>query len=344
MSKNTIVNPGLEFERPIYELQARIEKLQQRADDSPEAAEEVRQARRDLTNLIKKIYGNLTSWQTVQVARHKDRPQTLDYLSMVFDEFVELHGDKYFGDDRAIRTGLAKLGQFKVMFVGHHKGRDLNERSECYFGCAHPEGYRKALAKMKTAAKFNLPIICLIDTPGAYPGIGAEERGQAQAIAENMYEMSRLKTPIICIVIGEGGSGGALGIGVGDRIAMLQNSYYSVISPEGCAGIIWKSHKFAEQAAEALKFTSKYLPSFGVVDDVIEEPLGGAHRDPHQMANRLKVYLLKALRELSDLKTEDLLTKRYEKFRKMGVFLEQFQREAEANEDPQPEPADSATS
>ena len=341
---NQIVNPGLEFERPIYEQQARIDKLQRSADNSPEAADELRRARRELTTLIKKIYSNLTSWQTVQVARHKDRPQTLDYISMVFDEFVELHGDKYFGDDRAIRTGLGKIGQFKVMFVGHHKGRNLDERSECYFGCAHPEGYRKALAKMKKAAKFGLPIICLIDTPGAYPGIGAEERGQAQAIAENMYEMSRLKTPIICIVIGEGGSGGALGIGVGDRIAMLEHSYYSVISPEGCAGIIWKSHKFAEKAAESLKFTSKYLPKFGVVDDVIEEPLGGAHRDPHQMANRLKMYLLKSLRELQPLKTDDLLTQRYEKFRKMGVFLERLEQAATEAGEPDSEPVDSATS
>ena len=339
---NNIVNPGLEFERPIYELEARIEKLQGSADDSPEAADEVRQAKRELTTLIKKIYSDLSSWQTVQVARHKDRPQTLDYVSLVFDEFVELNGDKFFGDDRAIRTGLAKLNQFKVMFVGHHKGRDLDERSECYFGCAHPEGYRKALAKMKMAAKFGIPIICLIDTPGAYPGIGAEERGQAQAIAENMYEMSRLKTPIICIVIGEGGSGGALGIGVGDRIAMLENSYYSVISPEGCAGIIWKSHKYAEKAAEALKFTSKHLPKFGVVDDVIEEPLGGAHRDPHQMANRLKIYLLKTLRELQGLPTDDLLNKRYEKFRKMGVFLEQLEQQSTGEDETDQEPVDSA--
>jgi len=341
---NDIVNPGLEFERPIYELEARIEKLDRTGDDSPESADEIRRLRRELTQLIKKIYGGLSSWQTVQVARHKDRPQTLDYLSLVFDEFVELHGDKHFGDDRAIRTGFAKLDQFKVMFVGHHKGRNLKERSACYFGCAHPEGYRKALAKMKTAAKFGLPIICLIDTPGAYPGIGAEERGQAQAIAENMYEMSRLKAPIICIVIGEGGSGGALGIGVGDRIAMLQNSYYSVISPEGCAGIIWKSHKFAEQAAEALKFTSKHLPSLGVVDDVIEEPLGGAHRDPHQMGNRLKMYLLKTLRELTRTQTDELLAQRYEKFRRMGVFLERLEQAATSEEQAEPQTVDSAAS
>jgi acetyl-CoA carboxylase carboxyl transferase subunit alpha len=318
------VNPGLEFERPIYELEARIEKLEKATDPTPESTEEVRRLKRELTDTMRKIYGSLSPWKTVQVARHKDRPQTLDYIASVFDEFVELHGDRHFGDDRAIRTGMAKLDQLQVMFIGHHKGRDLKERSACYFGCAHPEGYRKALLKMKLAAKFKMPIVCFIDTPGAYPGIGAEERGQAQAIAENMYEMSRLKTPIICVVIGEGGSGGALGIGVGDRIAMLEHSYYSVISPEGCAGIIWKSHKFAEQAAEALKFTSKYLPKFGVVDDVIEEPLGGAHRDPYQMANRMKLYLSKTLRELSSVPTEKLVKRRYDKFRKMGVFVERL--------------------
>jgi acetyl-CoA carboxylase carboxyl transferase subunit alpha len=324
MSTDSVL-PGLSFEQPMLELQTRIIRLEKSGDASPEAAEELRRLRRELTDLTRKIYSRLSPWQTVQVARHRDRPQTLDYLSLVFEEFVELHGDKHFGDDQAIRTGFAKLNEFKLMFVGHHKGRNLKERSACYFGCAHPEGYRKALSKMKLAAKFGMPIICLIDTPGAYPGIGAEERGQAQAIAENMYEMSRLKTPIICIVIGEGGSGGALGIGVGDRIAMLEHAYYSVISPEGCAGIIWKSHKFAEQAAEALRFTSKFLPKFGVVDDVIEEPLGGAHRDPHQMANRLKTYLLKTLRELSGTQTDKLLAQRYEKFRKMGVFVERLE-------------------
>ena len=254
--------------------------------------------KRELAETKKRIYGNLAPWETVQVARHSDRPMTTDYLDLVFDEFVELHGDKFFGDDRAMRTGFAKLDQYKVMVVGHQKGKTTKERIACYHGCAHPEGYRKALAKMKLAAKYGLPVICLIDTPGAYPGIGAEERGQAQVIAQNMFEMSRLPTPIICVVIGEGGSGGALGIGVGDQVAMLEHAYYSVISPEGCAGILWKSHTFAEQAAAALKMTSKHLLGLGVVDDVIEEPLGGAHRDHHQMAARLKMYLLKCLREL----------------------------------------------
>jgi acetyl-CoA carboxylase carboxyl transferase subunit alpha len=241
---------------------------------------------------------------------------------LVFDEFVELHGDKHFGDDPAILTGFAKLDQFKVLVVGHQKGRTTKERTASYFGCAHPEGYRKALAKMRLAAKFGLPVIALIDTPGAYPGIGAEERGQAQAIAENMFAMSRLPTPIVCVIIGEGGSGGALGIGVGDRVAILQYAYYSVISPEGCAGILWKSHKFAEQAAAALRFTSGDLLSLGAVDDVIDEPLGGAHRDHHQMAARLKMYLLRTLREVSAKPIDKLLAARYEKFRRMGAFLE----------------------
>ena len=219
-------------------------------------------------------------------------------------------------------SGFAKLDRFKVMVVGHQKGRTYKERAACHFGCAHPEGYRKAMLKMRMAEKYRLPLICLIDTPGAYPGIGAEERGQAQVIAESMFLMSRLRTPVICIVIGEGGSGGALGIGVGDRVAMLENAYYSVISPEGCAGILWKSHEFAPKAAEALRFTAKDLSRFGVVDHVISEPLGGAHRDHHQMATRLKTYLSNTLAELECQDLDALLDERYEKFRRMGQFLE----------------------
>ena len=314
-------NFQLAFERPIYELEARIAKLEA-SDESPEAREQVRKLRREQVELTKKIFSELEPWETVQVARHRDRPMTTDYLDLVFEEFVELHGDKVFGDDRAIRTGFAKLDQYKVLVIGHQKGKTLKERNACYFGCAHPEGYRKALAKMKTAAKFGMPVICFIDPPGAYPGIGAEERGQAQVIATAMFEMSRLPTPVICVVIGEGGSGGALGIGVGDRVAVLEHAYYSVISPEGCAGILWKSHTYAERAAKALKITSRDLSRLGVIDDVIEEPLGGAHRDHHQMAARLKLYLLKCLRELVGKPVDELLQGRYEKFRRMGVFLE----------------------
>jgi acetyl-CoA carboxylase carboxyl transferase subunit alpha len=314
--------PGLDFEQPVFELQARLGRLLQSSDNSPEKAEEIRKLRAEIAELTRRIYSNLTPWQIVQVARHKDRPQTMDYVSLIFDEFVELHGDRHFGDDRAIVTGFAKLDQYKVMLVGHQKGRTYKERSACYFGCAHPEGYRKAMSKMQMAAKYRLPVICFIDTPGAYPGIGAEERGQAWVIAENMYEMSRLGTPIVCLVIGEGGSGGALGIGVGDRVGVLQFAYYSVISPEGCAGILWKSHEYAPKAAQALRFTSADLKRLGVVDDVIEEPLGGAHRDHHQMAGRLKMYLLKTLRELTTQEPKQLVDSRYEKFRRMGVFLE----------------------
>jgi acetyl-CoA carboxylase carboxyl transferase subunit alpha len=315
-------NYQLEFERPLADLEARIAELDSQDDSTDGVVEKRRELRRDLTDLRKKIYSELSPWETVRVARHPSRPMTTDYINLAFDEFVELHGDRFFGDDRAMRAGFAKLGRFKVMLVGHQKGKTLEERQECYFGCAHPEGYRKAMKKMELAAKYKLPVICLIDTPGAYPGVGAEERGQAQVIAENMFEMSRLKTPVICVVIGEGGSGGALGIGVGDRVAILEYSYYSVISPEGCAGILWKSAAHAEEAAQALKLTSGHLRELGAVDDVIEEPLGGAHRDHHQMAARLKLYLIKVLEQLSEQPLEELVAARYEKFRRLGVYLE----------------------
>jgi acetyl-CoA carboxylase carboxyl transferase subunit alpha len=312
----------LAFEQPIYKIEEQIAQLEQTEQKSPELRDQIRALRRELAETIRNVYSKLDSWETVQVARHPDRPMLTDYLNLLFDEFVELHGDKFYGDDRALRTGFAKLDRYKVLVVGHYKGKTLKERNECFFGCAHPEGYRKAMLKMRLAAKYHLPIICLIDTPGAYPGIGAEERGQAQVIAQSMLDMSRLPTPIICVVIGEGGSGGALGIGVGDRVAVLQYAYYSVISPEGCAGILWKSHDFASDAARALKLTSKYLQELGCVDDVIEEPLGAAHRDHHQMATRLKMYLLKSLRELVDMATDKLIAARYDKFRRMGQFLE----------------------
>ncbi len=314
-------NQRLAFEKPIFELETRVRALEAKGETSS-PSDELRSLRRELADLKKKVYSNLTPWETVQVARHPERPMTTDYLNLVFDEFVELHGDRFFGDDRAIRSGFAKLDQHKVMVIGHQKGKTTEERIACEFGCAHPEGYRKALSKMKMAAKYGLPIICFIDTPGAYPGIGAEERGQAYVIAVNMLEMARLATPIVCVVIGEGGSGGALGIGVGDKVAMLEHAYYSVISPEGCAGILWKSHTFAEQAAGALKMTSKDLIKLGVLDDVIEEPLGGAHRDHHQMGARMKMYLMKCMRELVGVPTDELLARRYDKFRKMGMYLE----------------------
>jgi len=337
----------LSFERPIYELEARLEKLERLGTKNPEARNEVRRLRRELVELKKRIYSQLKPWETVEVARHPDRPMTTDYLELVFDEFVELHGDKLFGDDRAIRTGWAKLDAYKVMVIGHQKGKTTKERIACNHGCAHPEGYRKAIAKMHLAAKYKMPVICLIDTPGAYPGIAAEERGQAQVIAEAMFEMSRLPTPIVCVVIGEGGSGGALGIGVGDRVAVLEHAYYSVISPEGCAGILWKSHAHKEQAAEALKMTSKDLLGMGIIDNVVPEPLGGAHRDHHIMATQLKMHLRNYIRELVALPVDELVEQRYQKFRRMGVFLQGGETNsppADPAGEPDQQPVDSTTS
>lgn len=310
----------LPFEKDIAELEISLQKLEEQGGG--DRTEEIRRIQKEIVNLKKKKFANLTPWQTVLVSRHPERPQFLDYVNLMFDEYTELHGDKAIGDDRSLRTGLARIDDMKVMLIGHHKGRNLHERTECFYGCAHPEGYRKALVRMKFAAKFGLPIICLIDTPGAYPGIGAEERGQAQLIAANLLEMSRIPTPIVCVVIGEGGSGGALGIGIGDRVNLLEHAYYSVISPEGCAGILWKTatEETKSRAAEALKLTSKHLLSLKVIDEVIPEPLGGAHRDPREMANSLKQHVLKQLRELRTKPARKLLNERYDKFRKMGVF------------------------
>lgn len=313
---------GPDFEAPMLEIEGRIQQLLQAGPGDEAIENEIIALRRQWNSLTQEIYSKLTPWQIVQVSRHKDRPYTRDYLNLAFEEFVELHGDKHFGDDRAMLTGFAKIDQYKVMVVGHQKGRTYKERAACNFGCAHPEGYRKAMSKMRMAEKYNMPIICFIDTPGAYPGVGAEERGQAQVIAESMFQMSQLRTPIICIVIGEGGSGGALGIGVGDRVAVLQFAYYSVISPEGCAGILWKSHQHAPKAADALRFTSSHLQELGVIDDVIEEPLGGAHRDHHKMAARMKSYLVSILRQLTTRPLDQLIEQRYEKFRNMGVYLD----------------------
>ncbi len=312
----------LPFEQEIAEMEALLARLEADAGGRVGSSEEVRRIRRELVNLKRKKYSNLTAWETIQVSRHPERPQTLDYIDLIFDEFVELHGDRAIGDDRAIRTGFARLGDYRVLLVGHQKGHTLNERKECFYGCAHPEGYRKALNKMRLAAKFGLAIVCLIDTPGAFPGIGAEERGQAQLIATNLLEMSRLPTPIVCVVIGEGGSGGALGIGIGDRVSMLEHAWYSVISPEGCAGILWReaNDETKTLAAEALKLTARDLFRLRVIDDIVPEPLGGAHRDHREMGNTLKAYLLRYLRELRNVPVEALLERRYQKFRRMGEF------------------------
>lgn len=312
----------LPFEKPIYELERQLENLESQTDPTPNTREAIRNMRVELNRMKREVFEHLNPWEIVQVSRHPNRPQTLDYIELLFDEFIELHGDRSFGDDRAILTGFAKLEEYKVLFVGQHKGRNLKEREECYYGCAHPEGYRKAITKMEMAARFGLPIICFIDTPGAYPGIGAEERGQAYSIAYNLREMSTYNTPIICVVIGEGGSGGALGIGIGDHIAVLEYSYYSVISPEGCAGILWKSMAHKDKAANALKFTSGDLLKLGVIDEIVPEPLGGAHRDHRQMATLLKGSLVQALKDLLAIPKDQLIDRRYAKFRNYGVFDE----------------------
>jgi acetyl-CoA carboxylase carboxyl transferase subunit alpha len=321
----------LPFERPIYELEAKLAELEALADPDIETRDAIRRTRVELARLKREVFEKLDPWEIVQVARHPDRPHSSDYLELVFDEFVDLHGDRAFGDDPAILTGFAKLDDRKVMFIGQQKGRTPKERTATLNASPHPEGYRKALNRMQMAAKYGLPVVCFIDTPGAYPGVGAEERGQAYQIALNLREMSRVAAPIVCVIIGEGGSGGALGIGIGDHIAMLQHTYYSVISPEGCAGILWKDRKFADKAARALKFTSKDLLRLGVIDEIISEPLGGAHRDHRQTAIILKVCLVRILRDLTAIPPDRLLERRYEKFRRIGVFEEKPPAEAAVN-------------
>ena len=315
---NTIA--PLPFESPVTELDKQLIALLARADVQ-EFQSEMDALQKTRDSLLEKIYDNLTPWQTVQVARHQNRPQTTDYIRMICRDFRELHGDRHFGDDPAIVTGFARIGSHKVMVIGHQKGKDTHERIACHFGCAHPEGYRKALAKMKLAEKFGLPVVTFIDTPGAYPGLKAEERGQAEAIALNLKEMSRLKTPIVAVVIGEGGSGGALGLGVADRIAMLQNSWYSVISPEGCAAILWKvaNEKTNQSAATALALTSRDNLKNGIIDAIISEPLGGAQRDNAATASNLEKWIVDSLTDLDRFNPQTLVQRRYEKFAGMGV-------------------------
>ncbi len=312
-----------EFERPLSRLEEQIQELEAlQTSKGIDYTKELRQLRANYTSLLRKTYDNLSAWEVVQVARHPMRPLFKDYVEMICPEFRELHGDRHFGDDPAIKCGLARLGGHKVMLIGHHKGRDTKEKLQCYFGLAHPEGYRKALRCMKLAEKFELPVVTFIDTPGAYPGIGAEERGQAESIARNLFEMSRLRTPIVSVVCGEGGSGGALGIGVADRVAMMEFAWYSVISPEACSAILFKGNEGAAQLAASLKLTSRDLKQLEVIDTVISEPLGGAHRDPHSAAHNLEQYVAKTLRDLKRCKMENLLERRYEKFRTQGLWIE----------------------
>ncbi|MCX5658720.1 MAG: acetyl-CoA carboxylase carboxyltransferase subunit alpha [Planctomycetota bacterium] len=314
----------LEFERPLIQLEKQIAELQSHAgDQGVDIAPELRNLRQSHTAMLKKIYANLTAWNTVKVARHPARPQPMDYVRSFVQDFMELHGDRAFGDDPAIVTGLGRIGPHKCMIVASNKGKDTKERIACHFGMAHPEGYRKALLKMKMAEKFGVPIVTLVDTPGAYPGIGAEERGQAQAIAVNLLEMSMIRVPIVSVIISEGGSGGALGIAVADRVAMMQYAWYSVISPEGCAAILWKTGEAASQAAESLKLTADQNLLLGTVDDVLEEPLGAAHRDPDTAADRLKKWIVGSLKELKRLKPEALQAKRMERLRNMGQHVEE---------------------
>jgi len=312
----------LEFEKPLQRIQYDVAEMEREQSETGRGlGKEIKQQRTRLRNTLKRLYANLTPWETVLVARHPKRPHSRDYLRMIFRDFCELHGDRLFADDQAMITGFSRIGGHRVLFVGHSKGKDIKERMACNFGCAHPEGYRKSLHKMKLAEKYGLPVVCLIDTQGAYPGIGSEERGVAHAIAVNMMEMSRLRTPIVCVVIGEGGSGGALGIGVGDRVAMLQHSFYSVISPEGCAAILWKTADQRKHAAEALNLTSRALRKLNVIDDVINEPVGGAHRDPEATAANLEKYITGVLNALKKRTIDSLLQKRYERIRKQGCLF-----------------------
>lgn len=307
------------FESPIVEIEKKIEELKITAnlnDDSPE----IRELRKQVEDLKNKIYNNLNEWQIVEISRHPNRPTFVDYLNNIFTDFVELAGDRYFGDDKAIIAGFGRLDGKSVCIIGEEKGKDLEDKVRRNFGMPHPEGYRKSLRLMKLAERFKIPILTFIDTAGAYPGIGAEERGQGEAIAKNLFEMSKISVPIIATVISEGGSGGALAIGVADRVFMLEYATYSVISPEGCASILWKDAAKAPDAAKSLKLTAKWCKEFGIVDKIIKEPLGGSHRNPEVVFNNLKSELIKELSVLSKFSSEQLVKMRYNKFRNLGVY------------------------
>ena len=311
----------LDFEKPILELEQKIEEMR-KYSSSLDIAEEINKLEEKALQLRQSIFAKLTRWQKVQLARHPDRPYTLDYIAMMMTDFIELHGDRGFRDDKAIVGGFARLNGEPVMVIGHQKGRDTKSNLYRNFGMPNPEGYRKALRLMRLAAKFKRPVITLLDTPGAYPGIEAEERGQAEAIARNLLEMSRLPTPIVVVIIGEGASGGALGLGIGDRVLMMENTWYSVISPESCSSILWRSWDYKEQAAEALKLTAADLLAQGVIDRIIPEPLGGVHRNPQRAAEILKEVLIEELKHLKKIKREKLLEHRVEKFGAMGEWEE----------------------
>ncbi len=311
-----------EFEKPITEIEQKITKLRGAEDPQPDQNAQIEILEKRLAEIHREIYGNLTPWQRVQIARHLQRPHTLEYVSSIFKDWTELHGDRQFRDDHACVAGFAMLNDEPVAVIGQQKGKDVRDNVYRNFAQMHPEGYRKALRVMRLAEKFLRPIIIFIDTQGAYPGIGAEERGQAEAIARNILEMSTIRVPIICTVIGEGGSGGALGIGYGDRVLMMENAYYSVITPEGCASILWRDAKFANRAAECLKMTAVDLLKLGIIDEVIPEPMGGAHRGPVEAADNVRSFIERNLTELKKIKTETLLQERFEKYRRIGIFHE----------------------
>ncbi|MBL7989280.1 MAG: acetyl-CoA carboxylase carboxyltransferase subunit alpha [Chlorobi bacterium] len=309
----------LEFEKPILEIEEKIAEMRSMSDQL-DIGPEIEVLEQKVERLRKSVYEQLTRWQRVQLARHPDRPYTLDYIAMICDDFFEMHGDRSFGDDKAIVGGLAQINGRKLVLIGQQKGRDTNERKIRNFGMPNPEGYRKALRLMKLAERFSLPVVTFIDTPGAYPGIEAEERGQAESIARNLFEMARLRTPIINVVIGEGASGGALGIGMGDTLLMMENTWFSVISPESCSSILWKSWDYKEQAAEALRLTASDLVEMGIADGIIPEPIGGAHRSPKNAADLLKTALLQSLDQLTEQPIAQLLRQRRQRYAAMGVF------------------------
>ena len=317
-----IENKFLDFEKPIAEIEARLDELNYIDDSEENISQEITKLEKQNFDVTNKIYSNLTDWQIAQVSRHPMRPYSNDYLSLVFDDFIELHGDRMYSDDAAIIGGLCRLDGTSIMFIGHQKGRDTKERVRRNYGMPRPEGYRKSLRLMKLAEKFDLPVITFIDTPGAYPGLGAEERGQSEAIAKNLLEMSRLATPIISVVIGEGGSGGALAIGVADKLMMLEYSIYSVISPEGCASILWKNSDLAEKAAGSMHITSSKLEKIGLIDEIIREPLGGAHRDINKMSHDLRETLIRSLSELMKTSKDQLLAERGKKISGYGEFIQ----------------------
>ncbi|MBS3734674.1 MAG: acetyl-CoA carboxylase carboxyltransferase subunit alpha [Phycisphaerae bacterium] len=311
------------FEKPILRLQHQIEEIE-RSPRQPgrDYSGEIRQLREQYVALLRKTYEHLTPWETVQVARHPERPLAGDYIERIVKNFAELHGDRRFADDKAVICGLGSIATERIVLIAQHKGRQTKDKLVHNFGMMQPEGYRKALRAMKLAEKFHLPVVTLIDTAGAYPGVGSEQRGVAEAIARNLQEMARLRTPIVCVVIGEGGSGGALGIGVGDRMAILQYAYYSVISPEGCASILWHSGEKAPEAAEAMRITARHLKDLDIVDAIVPEPLGGAHRNPAEVAGNLEYYVAHALRELKRVPADDLIAARYDRWRRMGKVVE----------------------